>query len=670
MNDQDKSKAQLIAELAELRERVEECEQTEEALRESEERYRSFVQRFRGIAYRGRIADFSVEFFHGAVKEITGHTEEDFTSGKVTWDQVICPDDFERIHESVESIRTIPGYATEREYRIRRKDGEIRWLHEITQNIGNESGEPTFVQGVLHDITDRKRAEDALQVAHNELERRVEERTVQLTEMNQRLQRENEERKRAEKDVRESEQRYRSLVETTNDYVWETDQNGVLTHISPQVKDILGYAPEDVVGKTPLDYMCLEEGKEESVEMFGKIVASQKPFFGHESVCLDKDGRRVVVETNGIPIFDAENNYIGIRGLSRDITERKRAEESLREAHGELQAIYDGMVDGVLVADIETNRFVRANVSVCQMLGYPENELLSLSVADVHPSEELSNVLDIFAEQAEGRLDLAENLPVLKKDGSVFYADIAARKIAYKGRHRMIGIFRDVTERKQAQEALEREHRVLRQMLQAQDQERQLVAYDIHDGVAQHLTAAMMQFQSCKSEEACTCHGAGLRMLERSLAEARRLISGLRPPILDESGIVAAIGHLTHDIRAQGGPDVEFYSNVKFDRLEPTLENSIFRVVQESMTNVHQHAKTDRVRIELTQEDDTVRILVEDQGIGFDPESVDERRYGLAGIRERARVLGGSAKIESAPRKGTRIEVELPIAISEVGAKD
>jgi PAS domain S-box-containing protein/putative nucleotidyltransferase with HDIG domain len=140
-----------------------------EALRESEERYRSFVQNFHGIAFRGDI-NFVPMFFHGAVEAITGYTEDEFIARVPRWDQVILPDDFPKIHESVEEIRSIPDYSIEREYRILRKDGQIRWVHENIQNICDDSGKPVMVQGAIYDITERKRAEEALQQRTAQLE--------------------------------------------------------------------------------------------------------------------------------------------------------------------------------------------------------------------------------------------------------------------------------------------------------------------------------------------------------------------------------------------------------------------------------------------------------------------------------------------------------------------
>ena len=141
--------------LAHLEEEGEERERVDAALRESEERYRSFVTDFPGIAFRGRM-DFTPIFFRGAVEEITGFTEADFLRGQPRWIEIVHPKDVESVRESGGRIRNIPGYSEQREYRIIHKSGQVRWIHELIKNICDESGEATFVQAALYDITELK----------------------------------------------------------------------------------------------------------------------------------------------------------------------------------------------------------------------------------------------------------------------------------------------------------------------------------------------------------------------------------------------------------------------------------------------------------------------------------------------------------------------------------
>ena len=234
--------------------------------------------------------------------------------------------------------------------------------------------------------------------------------------------------------------------------------------------------------------------------------------------------------------------------------------------------------------------------------------------------------------------------------------------------------FRDVTERKRAQQALQRQHRTLKHMLRASDHERQLIAYDIHDGLCEQLAAALMQFQvydhwkSSRPEEAQRAYDGGVTLLRQAHFEARRLISGVRPPILDESGVLAAIAHLANEHALQGGPQITFRSNVKFHRLAPIEENAIYRIIQEGLANATEHSKSDKVQITLRQRGQRVYLEIQRWGVGFDLTTVRRNRFGLAGVRERARLLGGKCRIESKPDQGTRIVVELPLAERETDA--
>ena len=136
---------------------------------------------------------------------------------------------------------------------------------------------------------------------------------------------------------------------------------------------------------------------------------------------------------------------------------------------------------------------------MCEMLGYAEDEM-PREAASVHSAETMPAILEQFRAQVEGRLPLAENIPFLRKDGSVVYTDITGSRIeSINGRPCLLSFVRDVTERKQTQEALERERQTLRHMLRASDHERQLIAYEIHDGLAQQLAAAIMQFQTLRA---------------------------------------------------------------------------------------------------------------------------------------------------------------------------
>ncbi|MBN1911926.1 MAG: sensor histidine kinase [Pirellulales bacterium] len=215
----------------------------------------------------------------------------------------------------------------------------------------------------------------------------------------------------------------------------------------------------------------------------------------------------------------------------------------------------------------------------------------------------------------------------------------------------------------------EQERLLLRQMLRAHERDRRLTAYEIHDGLVQHAVAARMYLESiCQAEgtlgaEATDKLRQATRQLDAAILEARRLIGGLRPPVLDERGVAAAIHHLVGD-QPEEGPVVLMDARLESRRFEPLLEATAYRIVQEGLTNARRHSQSDRVEVVLRESNDRLRIEIRDWGIGFDPKHVRTDCYGLRGMRERAELLHGWLEVKSTSGEGTRIIVELPILAS------
>jgi signal transduction histidine kinase len=151
----------------------------------------------------------------------------------------------------------------------------------------------------------------------------------------------------------------------------------------------------------------------------------------------------------------------------------------------------------------------------------------------------------------------------------------------------------------------------------------------------------------------------GLRLLQAAVLESRRLIGGLRPPALDELGLIAAIESLVADARCDI-PRVEFHHSLSGERLPPQFETIVFRIVQEALTNARKHASARTLAVTLDRTAAQVLLRVADDGLGFDPAAIADDRFGLEGMRQRSRLLGGDVRIDSAPGRGTTVEATLP----------
>ncbi|HBO43208.1 MAG TPA: hypothetical protein DD670_04595 [Planctomycetaceae bacterium] len=485
---------------------------------------------------------------------------------------------------------------------------------------------------------------------------------------------------------------FRSLFQESSVGTVVVTPNGHFVHVNRAFRDFLGYSDAELIGQTVVS-VTHPEHRESSTTVIRQAAESLVRIQRFEKRYLHKSGRVVWGEVNSTLICDVEGEPSYLIAQVLDITERKRAEEALRKAHHELErkveerttqlleanrqlqqshdelgVIYDAMVDGLLVTDIETQQFLRANTAICRMLGYSEAELLSLTLQDIHPAEVISEIMKhIHSVTEEANHTTPGNIPFVRKDGSVFHAEAIGKFLTYDGRPCSMGIFRDITERLQIQNALERERQSLWKMLQASDHERQTIAYDIHDGLAQYLAAAGMQFQVYDTlkdksrEEARKTYETAVELVRRAHTESRRLISEVRHPVIDESGIETAILNLAHGQQQRGGPTIECHSSVEFDRLPPILENALYRMVQEALSNACKHSMSEKVKVTMVQEGQNIRLEVQDWGIGFDTKSLGKDHFGLESIRQRTRLLGGRLTIESKPGSGTLVRAVVPI---------
>lgn len=358
-----------------------------------------------------------------------------------------------------------------------------------------------------------------------------------------------------------------------------------------------------------------------------------------------------------------------LKRLRDRVAELEASEAELRLSEEKYRMLIEACPDAVVVADLQL-RVVFASHHAVRLWGADSaeeicgRELISF-VADEERPKAAAVAAKIF--EIDFRRDVEYTF--LRKNGERFPVEVSNAVVRdAAGRPRaLVSIVRDISERKSAQEALQREHRALEHLLQSSDHERQLIAYEIHDGLAQDLAGAIMQFQvfdqlkDGNAAGAAEVYNRGITLLRQSHFEARRLIAGVRPPVLDESGVVEAITHLVHEQASDRGPRVEFRTDVRFDRLPSALENAIYRITQEGLANACQHSRSERVRIHLRHSDGRIQIDIRDWGVGFDVQAIQGNRFGLEGIRERARLLGGLCRIQSAPGRGTRVRVELPL---------
>ncbi|WP_264320420.1 PAS domain-containing sensor histidine kinase [Zarconia navalis] len=270
-------------------------EATEQAIRESEAKFRSMVENANDIIYL-LTPDSLFSYVSPNWSDILGHSPAEIQGQPHTL--FVHPEDLYICQEAMAKIVTTEQKQQFKiEYRIKHRNGTWRWHTSNLSPVRNSSGRVLSVVGIARDITDRVLAKAALQ---------------------------------------ESEQRFRNLVETTSDWIWEINSEGVYTYVSPQISSVLGYSPQEVLGTTIFN-LKETENKQKTVGVIKEKFAKQEPLISIENVSLHKNGHSIVLETNGVPFFDRSKNFQGYRGIDRDITERKQAEAKLRQQAKDLK---------------------------------------------------------------------------------------------------------------------------------------------------------------------------------------------------------------------------------------------------------------------------------------------------------------------------------------------
>jgi len=250
--------------------------------------------------------------------------------------------------------------------------------------------------------------------------------------------------------LRESEERYRNLVENSSDWIWEVDQNGIYTYCSPKCTDLLGYQAEELIGKTPFDLMSTEEAQRVGM-LFQDIVLAKRAFNHLENINLHKDGHQVIMETSGIPFFGEQGELLGYRGIDRDITARKKAEAYVLEQAQIIDQIHDSVVATDLAGYVTS-----WNKGAERLFGFNNNEAIGQHISFVYPNEEyefLQNKV-ITPLQAKGFHEI--RVRMLRKNGDSFHAHLSL-SLQYDSKHKpigMIGYSMDISTQVSTEQAL------------------------------------------------------------------------------------------------------------------------------------------------------------------------------------------------------------------------
>lgn len=519
-------------------------------------------------------------------------------------------------------------------------------------------------------------AKQEIRRLNEELEQRVIERTRELTAANEELKIEMAERKRAEEALRESQRKLEEAQRIAHVGHWERDLDTDLIIWSDEIYRIFGLSPrEKDLPLTEWRHMLHPEDRERVSLAIDEAQRGGRRY-DVEYRIMRPDGEVRYVHSHGDVIRDEQGRPRRAFGIAQDLTERKRAEEALRKSENLWRTIFNDAAIGIAIVNPE-GRPVETNPAFQKLLGYTKEELRHLWFVDfTHPDDTIKE-LPLHQEMIEGKRDHYQmEKRYIRKDGQVRWVNLIASVIPAEqpGEFFGVGMVEDITERKHAEEQLQTSTTQLRALSEslrrAREEEGIRIARELHDELGSALTSikwSLLELDKVSSEEGK--RGAREKIAEMvgvadsTINTVRRISSELRPGVLDELGLVAAVEWHAQQFEEHTGIVCRFDSLVDDVELNGEQATVVFRIFQEAMTNILRHAQATEVNILIEQDEGEFVIEIRDNGRGItESERRGIRSLGLVGMRERAHSIGGEIEINGIAGKGTVLIARFPIA--------
>ncbi|MFZ0964709.1 MAG: PAS domain S-box protein [Terriglobia bacterium] len=685
---------------------ITELRQAEEELRKSEQRWRAvFENSAVGIALTDCITT-QFQAANLAYQKMLGYTEDELRA--LTFMDITYEDDREPNRQLLSEVLEERRQSFAMEKRYRRKDGSLVWVNLHVSLVPGTERIPRFSLAIVEDITERKRAEEAL---------------------------------------RRSEQRYKDFISHSHEGVWRLElehpvpvglpgetiferlmQFGYIAECNLAYARIMGYsAPEAVVGKRLRD--LFHPSDQGVLESFRVSIRTGLRSRTTEFRDLDKEGNPRYRLRTEIPIVE-NGMFVRAWGITRDITEIKAAEDAQHRLNRELEAI-SNCNQALLHADDEQSLLNDICRIICDeagyrlaWVGYAENDEAKtvrpvawagfesgyVASAQISWAEDTARgcgptgtairagksvcaqdvatdpLMALWRENALQR-GYRSNMALPLKDekakvfGALTIYSAEANAITPEEMRLMeelagdlafgITVVRGRLEHRRAEQERERSLEQLRaltaRLQSVREEERKRVAREIHDQLGQALTAIKIDLISLIRElpagkkQSSKRTDSILQLVDESIRTVRRISTELRPGILDDLGLVAAIQWAGEDFQSRTGMRCRLDLPREDIAVDPEQATAIFRIFQETLTNVARHAGATAVEVRLAREFGNLTLEVHDNGKGIPEDKLsDGKSLGILGMRERAMLLGGELAIISPPGKGTTVKIRIP----------
>lgn len=533
---------------------------------------------------------------------------------------------------------------------------EIELLEALKKVMNNT------IVSISREINQRKRTEAALQKAHNELEQRVEGRTAELTAANKKMKQEIAGRRRVEEALRESEIRFRRVTEAAFEGLAVTER-GRLIDVTGKLAKLFGYQRSELIGKSIAKLIAPNVRN----DTLTKILSGYS--LPYESICLKKDKTIFPVEVCG-KNYSSKGRVLCVTAI-RDITRRKMAEKVLQESESKYKTLTENSLTGIFIH--QNGKLIFVNDKFAEMHGYKPEELLRKShLLLVHPDQK-KNMKGMASKRLKGKsVPQQYEVQRITKDGKTIWCEMMATLIEYKGKPAIMGNLIDITERKLAEVAIKQSEEQLRNLTtylqKIGEVERTNIAREIHDELGLGLTVLKIDLSWLRKrlpENEIPLHEKAetmTQLIDKTIQTVKKISTELRPGLLDDLGLAAAIEWQAEEFQKRTGIQCKITIDPKDVTFDRDRNTAIYRIFQETLTNVARHAQATEVDVSLRQRDVQLELIVRDNGRGItEKELANPRSFGLIGIRERVKIFSGINIIKGVPGKGTTVTVRMPI---------
>ena len=487
-------------------------------------------------------------------------------------------------------------------------------------------------------------------------------------------------------ELRESEARFRQIAESIREVFWVRDVVcDRVTFVSAMYEEVFGLSCASLYAnsRSYLDAIHIDDrARVESLDVLQRAGTSTDERYR----VLRPDGSMRWIRSLAFPVPEPTGAITRVVGVAEDITDAQRQFEELRVAEAALRSseerwrsVFENSAIGIVLAE-PPGQFVEANRAFQELVGYTNQELQTLSYVDITPAADIPRGADVIEQLLSGATrEVQLEKRYRHKDGRIIWVRATGTVIPGPDRspRYLLGLVEDVTDRKLAEQELDASVSQLRalagRLMRAQDDERRRIAQMLHETTAQDLAALKMHLARLNR---MTSHLSGtdrsaltesISLAERSMREIRTLSYLLHPPFLDEMGLLSALRWYAAGFADRSGITVDLELPESFERLALDTETALFRIVQESLINIHRHAGSETARMRLLRDAETLVLEIEDRGQGIPAASLKQIRsggsvagVGIAGMSERIEQLGGHLEIASSDL-GTTVRVRLPL---------